>query len=40
MDVVLSKLEKVAFTVFTSFQNKYLKANRLIYETFHLLASS
>ena len=27
MGLVLSKLEKDAFTVFTSFQNKYLKAN-------------
>ena len=26
MDLVLSKLEKDAFTVFTLFQNKYLKA--------------
>ena len=27
IDLVLSKLEKDAFTVFTSFRNKYLKAN-------------
>ena len=27
MDLVLSKLEEDAVTVFTSFQNKYLKAN-------------
>ena len=26
MDLVLSKLEKDAFTVFTTFQNKYSKA--------------
>ena len=27
IDLVLSKLAKDAFTVFTSFQNKYLKVN-------------
>ena len=27
MDFALNKLRKDAFTVFTSFQNKYLKAN-------------
>ena len=30
MDVLLSKLGKDAFTVFTSFQNKYLKAKSLL----------
>ena len=36
-DLVLSKLEKGAFTVFTQFQNNYLKANS---QKSHLLSTS
>ena len=37
MDLILSKLEKDASTVFTGFQNNYLKANS---GESHLLATS